>query len=183
MAARKKDPTDPIRKRASSYSDVDQGTSCSQSSFKAGKKPFLYIGMQGGRYKAMFKLGASKAEAAKLAKKAPDDFQVGSTAWVTARFSAEEPMPKKLWGKWLDESYALSVGAAPARKTAKKTSAAKKKVNRTAAKKTKKTATKKKVARKKTSAKKTPAQKPPAKKTPAKRAPRKKASRKKASRR
>ena len=119
-----KDPTEPIRLRASQYPEVDQGTACTQSSFKAGKKAFLYIGEQGGRYKAMFKLEASMKEAEALANSDPDDYQVGSTAWVTARFSAESPMPARRWKKWLDESYALSVTGsnrkAPAKKAARK---------------------------------------------------------------
>lgn len=120
MAASKKDPTEPIRLKASRYPGVDKGTSCTQSSFKAGKKAFLYIGEQGGRSKAMFKLDASMPEAVKLAKRDPDDYQVGSTAWVTARFTAEQPMPKALWQKWLDESYALSAGAGAKKAVAKK---------------------------------------------------------------
>ena len=124
MAA-SKDPTEPIRLEAGRYSGVDRGTACTQSSFKTGGKAFLYIGMQGGRYKAMFKLKASMDQAVELAKKQPDRFDVGSTSWVTARFSAEEPMPKRLWKKWLDESYALSSGgsaakAKPAAKRGKK---------------------------------------------------------------
>ncbi len=102
------DPTEQIRICASEYIDVDEGTSCTQSSFKTGGTAFLFIGEQGGRYKAMFKLKASKNEATALAKKAPKDFQVGSGMWTTARFSAEAPLPKRLWKKWLDESYALS---------------------------------------------------------------------------
>ena len=66
-----KDPTEPIRKKASQYAGVDEGTACTQSSFKVGKKSFLFIGEQGGRYKAMFKLKASIPEASKLAKKEP----------------------------------------------------------------------------------------------------------------
>ena len=97
--ASKKDPTEPIRLKASRYSGVDQGTSCTQSSFKTGKQAFLYIGVQGGRYKAMFKLNASRAEADKLAENDPDCYQVGSTAWVTARFTANKPMPKNTLGK------------------------------------------------------------------------------------
>ncbi len=100
------DPTEPIRLKASQYPDVAKGTACTQSSFKTGKKAFLFVGEQGGRYKAMFKLKTSLPEATRLAEKDPDRFQVGS--WVTARFTAEEPMPKKLWTKWLDESYELS---------------------------------------------------------------------------
>ena len=103
-----KDPTEPIRLKASQYPHVDEGTSCTQSSFKTGGTAFLFIGEQGGRYKAMFKLKESKTEAANLAKKEPENFQAGSGVWVTARFSSEKPLPKKLWQKWLDESYALS---------------------------------------------------------------------------
>lgn len=107
MAA-KKDPTEPMRERAAAYPQVDEGTSCTQSSFKTGKKAFLFVGEQGGRFKAMFKLEASRDQAAKLAAAEPDNYQIGSGPWVTARFSAEKPMPKKIWEKWLDESYALS---------------------------------------------------------------------------
>ena len=56
----------------------------------------------------MFKLDASVEDARKRAKDTPDDFQIGSQAWVTVRFTAEKPMPKRLWEKWLKESYALS---------------------------------------------------------------------------
>ena len=133
MAAGKKDPTEPIRLKASRYPGVDKGTACTQSSFKTGKKAFLYIGTQGGRYKAMFKLQESMPGAAKLAKKDPDLYQAGSTAWVTARFTADRPMPRKLWEKWLDESYELSLGAGtksarkkPAKKGTTKKKAAKK---------------------------------------------------------
>ena len=122
MGKSAKDPTEPIRLVASCYPGVDRGTSCTQSSFKTGKKAFLYIGMQGGRYKAMFKLDASMSAAARLARDEPDDYQVGNTAWVTARFTAERPLPKRLWKAWLDESYALSDGTASAKKpTTKKT--------------------------------------------------------------
>jgi hypothetical protein len=104
--ARKKDPTEPIRLEASRYPEVDEGTACTQSSFKTGGKAFLFIGEQGGRFKAMFKLEKCLAEARKLAEEAPDDFQV--VPWITARFSTEMPLPKKIWKKWLDESYELS---------------------------------------------------------------------------
>lgn len=102
------DPTEPIRLRASEYPNVDEGTSCTQSSFKTGGTAFLFIGEQGGRYKAMFKLKASRAEAEEMAAREPKNFQAGSGAWVTARFSSEEPLPDDLWQRWLDESYAIS---------------------------------------------------------------------------
>lgn len=134
MNASTEDPTEPIRLKASQYPTVDEGTACTQSSFKTGKRAFLYIGMQGGRYKAMFKLQESMPEAIKLARKNPDRFDVGSTAWVTARFTADEPMPKKLWEKWLDESYQLSLISGAGKKNTTKKSSAKKNI----AKKTKK---------------------------------------------
>lgn len=102
------DPTDPIRIKASLYPNVDEGTACTQSSFKANKKGFLYVGMQGGRYKAMFKLNDSILEAEALAEQSPADYQVGNGGWVTARFTADDPLPETLWNRWLDESYALT---------------------------------------------------------------------------
>ncbi len=102
------DPTDPMRLKASQYEAVDEGTACTQSSFKTGKKAFLFVGIQGGRYKAMFKLEASREQATQLAAKEPDNYQIGSNIWVTARFTAERPMPEDIWEKWLDESYALT---------------------------------------------------------------------------
>lgn len=102
------DPTESMRLKASQYEGVAEGTACTQSSFKRGKKSFFFCGKQGGRYKAMFKLKDSREEAAKLAEQYPEDFQVGSNIWITARFSEEAPLPKELWEKWLDESYELS---------------------------------------------------------------------------
>lgn len=116
MAKKEKDPTEAMRLKASRYAGVDEGMACTQSSFKVNKRAFLFVGMQGGRYKAMFKLNESIPEVTKLAGKHPDRYEVGETAWVTARFSAEEPMPKRLWEKWLDESYNLSVDTSPGKK-------------------------------------------------------------------
>ncbi len=117
MTASNRDPTVPIRLRASRFPGVNEGTACTQTSFKTGKKAFLFIGMQGGRYKAMFKLKRSIPEATKLARKDPDRYEVGSTSWVTARFTADRPMPEKTWQKWLDESYKLSLAAGSGKKS------------------------------------------------------------------
>ncbi len=136
MAARSKDPTKGLCDAAARLPDVDPGTSCTQRSFKVGKKAFLYVGPQGGRFKAMFKLAASKADAEALAAKDPDRFEVGSTAWVTARFSADKPLPKTIWARWLKESYELSAKP-PARgkkKAAKKKTAKKKAAKRAGSK-------------------------------------------------
>ena len=103
-----RDASEPIRIQAGQFAGVDEGTSCTQSSFKNGGKAFLYIGQQGGRHKAMFKLDRSMSEAQALAAEAPKDYQVGKNAWVTARFSDDAPMPVRRWKKWLKESYELT---------------------------------------------------------------------------
>lgn len=106
------DPTEPIREHAAAYPEVAQGTSCNQSSFKAGKGTFLFIGPgpKGIGYKAMFKLRASMPAAEAKAAEEPDRFEVGNTGWVTARFSDEAPLPQSIWEAWLDESYAITLG-------------------------------------------------------------------------
>ena len=100
------DCTEDLRHYAASLANVDQGTSCTQTAFKSNGKAFLYVGEQGGRFKAMVKLDASLDEAKNQARKHPDDFQIAKKGgWVTARFSADAPLPKRLWKKWIDESY------------------------------------------------------------------------------
>ena len=107
-----KDPTQAIRRKALALSDEPAGASCNQSSFKVGKRAFLFIGPgpKGVAFKAMFKLDASLKQASDLAAREPDRFEVGSTGWVTARFSAEDPLPKSIWSKWMAESFALAEG-------------------------------------------------------------------------
>ena len=103
-----KDPTAALRKTAGALPDVVEALSCNQTSYKAGKKAFLYVGpgAKGVGYKAMFKLDASMAEAKGLSKSEPERFELGVGNWVTTRFSAENPLPKTLWSRWLEESHA-----------------------------------------------------------------------------
>jgi hypothetical protein len=86
----------------------------------------------------MFKLQTSMAEATRLAEKDPNRYDIGSTSWVTARFSADEPIPTKQWEKWLDESYALALsggaGRKPTPKKALKSKATRTQTSRMAAK-------------------------------------------------
>jgi hypothetical protein len=107
------DPTAPIRKQAAALPAVVSATSCNQTSFKVGKAAFLFIGpgARGQGFKAMFKLERSMPAARKLATAHPERFEVGSTGWVTARFTAQEPLPASTWQSWLKESFELSSGA------------------------------------------------------------------------
>ena len=95
---------------ARDLANVEEGTSCTQTSFKVGGKAFLYLGDQGGRHKAMMKLDASLEDAIDLSESHPDDYQVGSTKWVTIRFAEGGNVPKRRWSKWIKESYALAGG-------------------------------------------------------------------------
>jgi hypothetical protein len=103
-----KDPTKALKKAAADLPNVVEGESCNQTSYKAGKKAFLYVGpgAKGAGYKAMFKLEASLEQARGLAESEPERFEVGVGNWVTTRFSAEAPLPKRIWTSWLEESYA-----------------------------------------------------------------------------
>ncbi len=120
MATKRVD--EEIKNAARRLPSVEEGTSCTQTSFKRDGKAFLYVGEQGGRYKVMFKLEASRDEANRLAKESPKDFQVGTSIWVTVRFSSEKPIAKQLWQRWLKESYALSAPASNAKRATKKSS-------------------------------------------------------------
>ncbi len=72
------------------------------------KKAFLYVGpgAKGIGFKAMFKLEASLKEAKGLANSQPERIELGVGNWITTRFTAEDPLPKKIWNSWLKESYA-----------------------------------------------------------------------------
>lgn len=152
-----KDPTEPIRKKAATYPGADEGASCNQSSFKVGKAAFLYLGpgTKGLGFKAMFKLEGSIPQAETLARENPERFGVGSTSWVTARFTAEKPLAKKVWEAWLKESYGLATGATSSKKkSAKKTTRKKAASNESTSKKAaSKTAVRKKAASKKKASK------------------------------
>jgi len=108
-----KDPTRALKKAAAALPNVVEGTSCNQTSYKAGKKVFLYVGpgAKGIGYKAMFKLEVSLAQAKGLAKSEPERFELGVGNWVTTRFSAEDPLPRKIWNNWLKESCAAATEA------------------------------------------------------------------------
>jgi hypothetical protein len=116
-----KDPTRALRKAAGALPDIVEAISCNQTSFKAGKKAFLYVGpgAKGVGYKAMFKLEASLAEAERLAKTEPERYEIGVGNWVTTRFSAEEPLPKTIWSRWLKESHAGATKGGMAGKSAR----------------------------------------------------------------
>ena len=113
------DPTRALKEAAAALPDVVEGMSCNQASYKVGKKAFLYVGpgAKGIGYKAMFNLGESLEEAKLLAKSAPERFELGAGNWVTTRFSAEAPLPRKIWGRWLKESHSAATNQSGKKKS------------------------------------------------------------------
>ena len=112
LKTQSEDPTVAIRDAALTFPEVTTGTSCNQSAFKVGKGTFLFLGPgpKGKGFKAMFKLDRSLERARDLAEGSPKRFEVGSKGWVTARFTAEDPLPEDLWKGWLMESYDVTRG-------------------------------------------------------------------------
>ena len=98
-------PMQALRAVALRYPEVQEGTACKKSSFKARKKAFLFMGMDDRSYNAMVKLRESLAEAAELAAREPDRYKVGAHGWVTATFSHDESPPPGLLDRWIAESY------------------------------------------------------------------------------
>ena len=100
-------PMKAIRKIALSYPDVDEGSSCVNRAFKAGKKAFLYMGMKEDTYNLRLKLSNSLDEAETLEKKSPDNYSVGAHGWTLLTFHHTKQPPKKLLERWIDESFRL----------------------------------------------------------------------------
>ncbi len=96
----------PLRALALRYPEAAEGVACKgtaleSSVFKARDKSFLFIGSA----ELKVKLRESLAEAARLATEEPGRYRVGSSGWVTVRFSPDEPLPLELLKRWTDESY------------------------------------------------------------------------------
>jgi hypothetical protein len=106
------DPTADIRAEAATLPGATEGTSCNQTSFKVGKRAFLYIGPgpKGKGYKAMFRLDALMPQARDLSNDSPERYEIGSTGWVTTRFTADDPLSPAIWQPWLQDSYDQACG-------------------------------------------------------------------------
>lgn len=110
-----------MQQRAAAMPGASQTVACNQTAFKVGGVAFLFVGpgAKGVGGKAMFKLGPSMVTAKQLAACEPERFAVGSTGWVTVRFTTTNPLPKVLWQAWLRESFELAaVGRRPRAKPA-----------------------------------------------------------------
>lgn len=93
---------------AMSYPETVASGACTRTAVKVRKKGFIYLGLKGDEYNALFKLGPSLDEAAALAAEAPARFQVGKTGWVTVRFPLDATPPEGLMARWMEESFRLS---------------------------------------------------------------------------
>lgn len=98
-----------IREIAFRYPEVEEGASCNNRAFKARKKAFLFMGMDADNWNVRIKLGDSIPEAEKLAKKAPENCDVGKHGWTKVTFPLDQSPPDDLMMRWIDESYRLLV--------------------------------------------------------------------------
>ena len=106
-----KGPMQALRKAALLYPGTEEGVACEGTpiesrTVKAQKKAFLFLTVGHAR----LKLRESLPEAAKLAKKQPDQFQVGSGGWVKASLMADGSTPLDVLERWIAESYRLIAG-------------------------------------------------------------------------
>ena len=62
-------PAEKLRATALRLPEVEEGSSCNKSAFKARKKAFLYLGVKDESYNLMLKIGPSQSEGEKLAKR------------------------------------------------------------------------------------------------------------------
>ena len=105
MTTSESKPMHAIRRIALEYPEVEEGTSCNKSAFKARKKSFLFMGMNDKTFNVMLKLVASLDEAERLEAQCPDCFKVGSHGWTTVILPHTQSPSAGLMERWIDESY------------------------------------------------------------------------------
>jgi hypothetical protein len=97
-----------LRTVALRYPEVEEGIACKGTAlecrnFKARNKAFLFMSASELR----LKLRESLPEAARLAAKEPDGYEVGAHGWVKVALKADRPPSSGLLEAWIDESYRL----------------------------------------------------------------------------
>ncbi len=103
-----------LRRFALSLSGAEESVACAgtvieKRTVKAGGKAFLFVGSKD----LMLKLGASLAQARKLAQDDPERCKAGAGGWVSVRFGSGLPLPAARLRTWVAESHALLSAAAP----------------------------------------------------------------------
>ena len=83
--------------------EAEEGSSCNKVAYKARKKAFLYLGEKDGSWNIMLKLTESANDVDDVAAVA-EDLSVNDKGWLSASFSGEQMVPKKVLG-WVEESY------------------------------------------------------------------------------
>lgn len=96
-----------IRKLATAYPDLTEGTSCAKVAFKVKGKSFVFVEQKDGEWNAMVKLDASLADAKARQKKQPNNISVGNHGWTTLKFKNGKGPPKTVLRRWIDESFRL----------------------------------------------------------------------------
>lgn len=100
-----------LRKIALRYPGTEEGVACEGTpiesrTVKTRNKAFLFLTIGHAR----LKLRESLPEATRLAKKTPDQLQVGSGGWIKASLGADGSAPLDVLERWVGESYQLMAG-------------------------------------------------------------------------
>lgn len=98
---------DHLGRVALSYPGVETGPSCNNMAYKAAGKAFVFVGVRPDRCEVRLKLGASYAEAERLAAASPSVWEAGKFGWVKVTLPNGEGAPDGLLERWLEESYRL----------------------------------------------------------------------------
>ena len=102
-------PMQALRRIAMALPEVEEGTSCNKSAYKARGKAFLFVGKNDKSYNVMLKLDDSQGEAAKLAAKEPGHYTIGGHGWIKVELEHAKSPPAGLMERWIEESYRLLV--------------------------------------------------------------------------
>ena len=102
-------PVQFIRGTATALPEVEEGSVCNKTAFKAGKKNFLFFGSDGEGYDVKLKLQESLEEAAEFSTGQGESINVGSNGWVDLEFLHGKSLPQPVLIRWIRESYRLLV--------------------------------------------------------------------------
>ena len=77
-----------------------------ETTFKVGKKGFVFFGHRDYGYSLTCKLpDSSEAATTMFSWAEPTGYGLGNSGWVTARFETSQDVPVDLLREWIDESY------------------------------------------------------------------------------
>ena len=94
-----------VREHALGFPEAYEEFPWGHAAIKVRKRIFVTLGEADGTFRMSLKLVASNFDALLLPFTEPTHYGMGKHGWVTASFTAEDPVPLDLIRDWIDESY------------------------------------------------------------------------------